>query len=86
VANASDRTTDRDRNRSLLDQGLLDQPCAPLLLINGKDDKQTPIQDLYLLLEHGDPKSIRIFPGGHMGQTPSTLPTIVKWLADRIGK
>ena len=59
---------------------------VPLLLINGKDDKQTPIQDLYLLLEHGDPKSIRIFPGGHMGQTPSTLPTIVKWLADRIGK
>jgi len=71
---------------SLLDQGLLDQPCAPLLLINGKEDKQTPIQDLYLLLEHGDPKSIRVFPGGHMGQTPSTLPTIVKWLADRIGK
>lgn len=70
---------------SLLDQGLLDRPCAPLLVVNGKDDKQTPIQDLYLLLEHGDPKNARIFPGGHMGRTPSTLPTIIKWLADRLG-
>jgi dipeptidyl aminopeptidase/acylaminoacyl peptidase len=70
---------------SLLDQGLLDQPCAPLLLINGKNDTQVPIQDHYLLLEHGDPKSIRVFPGGHMGNTPSTLPIIVNWLVDRLG-
>ena len=70
---------------SLLDQGLLDQPCAPLLLINGKEDKQVPIEDFYLLMEHGDPKSVRVFPGGHMGQTPSTLPTIVRWLAERLG-
>jgi fermentation-respiration switch protein FrsA (DUF1100 family) len=69
---------------SLLRQGVLEQPCAPLLLINGKDDKQVPIQDFYLLLEHGEPKSIRIFPGGHMGRTPVTLPTIVGWLADRL--
>ena len=69
---------------SLLDQGLLDQTSAPLLLINGKDDTQVPIQDHYLLLEHGDPKSIRVFPGGHMGRTPSTVPTIVDWLADRL--
>ena len=71
---------------SLLDQGLLDQTSAPLLLINGKDDTQVPIQDHYLLLEHGDPKSIRVFPGGHMGRTPSTVPTIVDWLADRLRK
>ncbi len=69
---------------SLLDQGLLDQTCAPLLLISGKDDTQVPIKDHYLLLEHGDPKSIRVFPGGHMGRTPFTLPTIVNWLADRL--
>ena len=69
---------------SLLDQGLLDQTCAPLLLINGKDDTQVPIKDHYLLLEHGDPKSIRVFPGGHMGRTSSTIPAIVDWLADRL--
>ena len=26
-----------------------------------------PIADMYLLLEHGDPKTARFFPGGHMG-------------------
>jgi pimeloyl-ACP methyl ester carboxylesterase len=66
---------------SLMTQGWLDKPSCPLLAVNGKDDLQTPIQDLYLLLEHGTPKAARVFPGGHMGQTPQTLPTIVRWLA-----
>jgi len=66
---------------SLMTQGWLDKPSCPLLAVNGKDDLQTPIQDLYLLLEHGTPKAARVFPGGHMGQTPQTLPTIVSWLA-----
>lgn len=65
---------------SLLDQGLLDQPSAPLLLVNGKEDKQCPVADIHLLLDHGWPKSVRMFPGGHMGLTPTTLPTIVDWL------
>lgn len=65
---------------SLLDQGLLDRPCAPLLLVNGKEDKQCPVADIHLLLDHGRPKSVRLFPGGHMGLTPMTLPTIVDWL------
>ena len=65
---------------SLKTQGLLDKPSCPMLIVNGKDDLQTPIEDLYLLLEHGDPKTTRVFPGGHMGQTPETLPTIVRWL------
>jgi esterase FrsA len=69
---------------SLLDQGVLDQPSAPLLLVNGKDDRQTPIADLYLVLEHGDPKAARVFPGGHMGDTPDTLPTIARWLCDQV--
>ena len=51
-----------------------------VLIVNGKDDLQTPIADLYILLEYGSPKSARVFPGGHMGQTPETLPTIVHWL------
>lgn len=69
---------------SLLDQDLLDRPCAPLLLVNGKEDRQCPIADVHLLIEHGSPKSVRLFPGGHMGLTPQTLPTIVRWLVDRL--
>jgi esterase FrsA len=65
---------------SLKEQGWLDKPSCPMLIVNGKEDLQTPIDDLYILLEHGTPKSARVFPGGHMGQTPQTLPTIVNWL------
>lgn len=70
---------------SLLDQGLLDRPCAPLLLVNGREDKQCPVADIELLIGHGSPKSVRLFPGGHMGLTPQTLPTIVDWLARQVG-
>lgn len=65
---------------SLLRQGILDQPCAPLLLINGTKDTVFPISDMYLLFEHGSPKSARFFPIGHMGRTPQTDPIIVRWL------
>jgi pimeloyl-ACP methyl ester carboxylesterase len=65
---------------SLNEQGWLDKPCCPMLIVNGKNDLQTPIADLYILLEYGAPKSARVFPGGHMGQTPQTFPTIVTWL------
>lgn len=72
------------RRLSLLDQGLLDRPSAPLLLVNGKEDKQCPIADIELLTSHGTPKHVRLFPGGHMGLTPQTLPTIVNWLARQV--
>lgn len=65
---------------SLKTQGWLDKPSCPMLIVNGKDDLQTPIEDLYILLESGIPKAARVFPGGHMGQTPETFPTIVRWL------
>ena len=65
---------------SLLTQGWLDKPSCPMLIVNGKEDLQTPIADLYILLEHGTPKSARVFPGGHMGHTPETVPTIINWL------
>jgi esterase FrsA len=68
---------------SLLDQGILDQPSAPLLLVNGRHDLQNATDDIYLSLEHGDPKSARVFPGGHMGEGP-TVPTIGDWLAERL--
>ena len=54
---------------SLLHQGLLDQPSAPLLCVNGKLDDQAPVDDIYLLMEHGSPKEARVYPqGGHMGR------------------
>ena len=69
---------------SLLTQGWLDTPSCSMLIVNGKDDLQTPIADLYILLEHGTPKSARVFPGGHMGQTPETVPTIINWLRNEL--
>jgi esterase FrsA len=69
---------------SLKTQGWLDKPSCPMLIVNGKEDLQTPIDDLYILLEYGAPKAARVFPGGHMGQTPETLPTIIRWLKNEL--
>lgn len=67
---------------SLLDQGILDNRSAPLLLVNGREDRQCPVADIDLLVGHGSPKTVRMFPGGHMGITPHTLPTIIDWVCD----
>ena len=83
-ANTDQEYLDFFKRLSLVDQGLLDTACAPMLLVNGKDDKQCPIADLHLLTEHGSPKAVRLFPGGHMGNTPQTLPTIVQWLSTHV--
>jgi esterase FrsA len=75
---------------SLKDIGLLDKPSAPLLAVNGKLDDQAPIADVYLLLEHGNPKSARVYADGHhMGRTPGQpadhiTDTIVEWLRERL--
>jgi hypothetical protein len=69
---------------SLRDQGLLDQASAPLLIVNGKEDKQVPLEDFYLLLEHGDPKTIRLFPGGHMGAIADIFKTVIAWLHQKL--
>ena len=75
---------------SLKAQGLLDQPCAPLLCVNGKLDDQAPVDDIYLLLEHGSPKEARIYPKGvHMGRGGGTTDEeiwtlIVNWLKLRV--
>ncbi|MFM0501753.1 alpha/beta hydrolase family protein [Paraburkholderia caffeinilytica] len=65
---------------SLLDAGLLDRPHPPMLLVNGKDDQQQSLEDFMLLLQSGKPKAVRLFPGGHMGYTPQTVPTVVEWV------
>jgi pimeloyl-ACP methyl ester carboxylesterase len=64
---------------SLLDQGVLDHPCAPLLCVNGVNDSVFPIADMHLLLEHGNPKSARFYPGGHMGGGNAQA-VIIAWL------
>ena len=69
---------------SLLDQGILNHPCAPLLCINGVNDSVFPIADMYLLLEHGDPKTARFFPGGHMGGS-GAQGVILSWLKENLG-
>ncbi len=75
---------------SLVAQGLIDQPCAPLLCINGKEDDQHPISDLYLLAEHGSPKELRIIAGaGHMGRkrgesNDEVVNIITTWLKEKL--
>jgi esterase FrsA len=55
---------------SIVERGLIDQPSAPMLLINGEQDTQQPIADLYLMMQRGDPKTAWVNPdGGHMGDT-----------------
>jgi len=69
---------------SLLAQGVLDQPHAPLLLVNGVKDSVFPIADMYLLLEHGGPKSARFYANeGHMGG-PHAIDVIVPWLVQHL--
>lgn len=70
---------------SLFTQDVLDQPCAPLLCVNGTQDSIFPIEDHYLLLEHGDPKWGFFPPVGHMGNTPRTPGVILEWIAARLG-
>jgi esterase FrsA len=75
---------------SLVTQGLIDQPCAPLLCINGKEDDQHPVADIYLLLEHGSPKDVRIIAdAGHMGRRPDQANDevqgiVTRWLMERL--
>jgi esterase FrsA len=75
---------------SLLTIGLIDKPSAPILGVNGKLDDQAPVDDIYLLMEHGSPKTARIYANGHhMGRTPGEpsehiTATIVQWLSERL--
>jgi hypothetical protein len=69
-----------------------DKPSAPLLGVNGKLDDQAPVEDIYLLMEHGTPKEARIYPEGrHMGRTPG-MPgdeiarMIAAWLKDKLAR
>jgi esterase FrsA len=75
---------------SLVTQGIIDQPSAPLLCITGKEDDQHPISDFYLLAEHGSPTDIRIIAGaGHMGRkagqsNDEVQQIITRWLRQKL--
>jgi esterase FrsA len=61
---------------SLLDQGLLGKPTAPMLIVAGALDTQVPINDAYRLLSAGNiPKEAWINPaGGHLGRQAKVWP------------
>ena len=74
---------------SLVQEGLLGKPMAPMLVIAGVLDTQVPIDDEYLLLSKGDvPKDAWINPrGGHLGRQVGVWPdplifkqVIIPWL------
>ncbi len=74
---------------SLVKQGLLGKPMAPMLVLAGVLDTQVPIDDIYLLLNKGDtPKTAWINPqGGHLGRQVKVWPdpvifkqVIIPWL------
>jgi hypothetical protein len=74
---------------SLVHQGLLGKPMAPMLILAGVNDTQVPIDDEYLLLNKGDvPKEAWINPhGGHLGRQVGVWPdprifkeVIIPWL------
>lgn len=66
---------------SLLRLGVLERPCAPLLVVGGEGDTVFPVADLRLVASHGG--EARIFPGGHMGEG-DTRGAIVSWLRERL--
>ncbi len=78
---------------SLVSQGLLGKPTAPMLIIAGALDTQVPISDAYLILNSGDvPKEAWINPqGGHLGRQVKTWPdpvifrqVIIPWLVRKL--
>lgn len=78
---------------SLVKQGLVGKPTAPMLIIAGALDSQVPVADAYLLLSNGDvPKEAWINPkGGHLGRQLKVYPDpvilktiIVPWLVRKL--
>jgi esterase FrsA len=79
---------------SLVTQGLIGKPTAPMLLIAGALDTQVPVSDAYLILSSGDvPKEAWINPqGGHLGRQVKVWPdpfifrqVIIPWLVRTLG-
>jgi dienelactone hydrolase len=70
---------------SLKTQGWLDKPAAPMLAVNGESDPWMSVKDVFILLETGEPKAARLYPGGfHMGGDPRAGELVMRWLADQL--
>lgn len=70
---------------SLVNSGVLDKPCCRMLLVNGNEDEIFPIEDLWVALEHGQPKEARMVPNKkHMGE-PDSFFIILKWIYNLLG-
>jgi esterase FrsA len=89
----TDQLADIFPKMSLVKQGLLGKPMAPMLVIGGALDTQVPIADIYLLLSSGDtPKDAWINPqGGHLGRQVKVWPdpvifkqVIIPWLVRKL--
>lgn len=58
--------------------------------LSQRQDDQAPVEDIFLVVEHGTPKEARIYAdGGHMGRTPgmdsaTIANTIATWLKLRL--
>lgn len=71
---------------SLVEDGTLDKPCCRnMLLVNGTEDEIFPIDDMFVALQRGMPKSARMVKDKkHMGEPESFL-IILKWIHDLLG-
>jgi esterase FrsA len=92
-AHSADDVVEQFPKLSLLTQGLIGKPTAPMLIIAGALDTQVPVADAYLLLSNGDvPKEAWINPkGGHLGRQLKVYPdpvilrtVIVPWLVRKL--
>lgn len=70
----------RDRF-SLKEDGTLDRPCCEnVLIVNGTEDEIFPIEDMFVALQHGQPKLARMVQGKkHMGE-PESFHLILRWI------
>jgi esterase FrsA len=91
--NNVDEMADMFSQMSLVNQKILGQPTAPMLIIGGVKDTQVPISDIYELMNAGDvPKTAWINPsGGHLGRQTKVWPdplifkrVLLPWIANQL--
>ncbi|HLH89244.1 MAG TPA: alpha/beta hydrolase [Xanthobacteraceae bacterium] len=77
---------------SLKAQALIDNPSAPMLLVNGEHDSQVPIADLDLMLHAGSAKEAWVNPAGaHTGRSADWpdgkifAKVVAPWIARQLG-